>query len=164
MTKAVAIAVNPVTVLDLFSSAVIDGAMILTLSRLYGISMTQQGAIELLQKILISMGGVTATELLGILGLGSLKGFLGLAAPATGGASLLPYMTIALTQAGIGGVASYSIGQVSKTYLANGATWGPDGPKAVVDRILASLDEASILNRIKDELKAKLEAQHWNVR
>lgn len=164
MTKAVAIALNPVTVLDLFSSAVIDGAMILALSRLYGISMSQQGAIQLLQKILLSMGGVTATELLGILGLGSLKGILGLAAPATGGVSLLPYMTIALTQAGIGGVASYSIGQVSKTYLANGATWGPDGPKALVDQILASLDETSIMNRIKDELRAKLEAQRWNSR
>lgn len=164
MTKAVAIALNPVTVLDIFSSAVIDGAMILALSRLYGISMSQQGAIQLLQKILLSMGGVTATELLGILGLGSLKGLLGLAAPATGGVSLLPYMTIALTQAGIGGVASYSIGQVSKTYLANGATWGPDGPKALVDQILASLDETSIMNRIKDELRAKLEAQRWNSR
>lgn len=50
MTKAVAIALNPVTVLDIFTSAVIDGAMILALSRLYGISMNQQGAIELLQK------------------------------------------------------------------------------------------------------------------
>lgn len=164
MTKAVAIALNPITVLDLFSSAVIDAAMILALSRLYGISMTQQGALDLLKKILLSMGGVTATELLSILGLGSLKGFLGLAAPATGGGSLAPYLTVALTQAGIGGVASYSIGQVSKTYLANGATWGPDGPKAVVDRILASLDEASILNRIKDELRTKLEAQHWSSR
>ena len=164
MTKAVAIALNPVTVLDIFTSAIIDGTMIYTLSRLYGITMTQQGAVELLQKILISMGSVTATELLGILGLGSLKGFLGLSAPATGGASLLPYMPISLTQASIGGVASYSIGQVAKTYLANGATWGPDGPKAVVDRILASLDEASIMSRIKDELRAKLEGQRWSER
>jgi len=164
MTKAVAIALNPVTVLDIFTSAIIDGTMIYTMSRLYGITMTQQGAVELLQKILISMGSVTATELLGILGLGSLKGFLGLSAPATGGASLLPYMAISLTQASIGGVASYSIGQVAKTYLANGATWGPDGPKAVVDRILASLDEASIMSRIKDELRAKLEGQRWSER
>jgi small GTP-binding protein len=164
MTKAAAIALNPVTVIDLFTSAVIDGAMIFTLSRLYGISMTQQGAVELLQKILLSMGGVTVTELLGILGLGSLKGLLGVAAPVTGGASLAPYMAIALTQASIGGVASYSIGQVSKTYLANGATWGPDGPKAVVDQILATLDEASIMSRIKAELQAKVEAQRWSSR
>lgn len=164
MTKAVAIALNPITVLDIFSSLLIDSALILTLSRLYGISLSQQGAIELLQKILISMGTVTATELLGIFGLGSLKGLLGAAAPATGGVSLAPYVPIALTQASIGGIASYRIGQISKVYLANGATWGPDGPKAVVDRILASLDEASILSRIKEELKTKLEAQRWNVR
>jgi GTPase len=164
MTKAVAIALNPITVLDVFTSAVIDGTMILALSRLYGISLSQQGAIELLQKILVSMGGVTVTELLGILGLGSLKGFLGLTAPVTGGATLVPYIAVALTQAGIGGVASYSIGQVGKTYLANGATWGPDGPKAVVDQILASLDEASIMSRIKTELRAKLEAQRWSSR
>jgi hypothetical protein len=43
-----------------------------------------------------------------------------------------------------------------KTYLANGASWGEDSPKAVVDKILATLDEASILSRIKGELREKL--------
>jgi len=157
MTKAVAIAINPITVLDILSSAAIDVAMILTLSKLYGISMTQQGAIGLLKKIAIAMGGITASELLANLGLGSLKSLLGLAAPATGGMSLAPYLSVALTQAGVAGISSYGIGQVTKAYLANGASWGPDGPKAVVTRILSSLDEASILNRIKDELRAKLD-------
>jgi GTPase len=156
MTKAVAIALNPVTVLDLLTGATIDVAMIITLSRLYGISMTQQGAIGLLQKIGFSMGGISASELLASLGLSSLKGLLGLSAPATGGVSLAPYISVAITQAGVAGVACYAIGQVTKTYLANGASWGPDGPKAVVKSILDSLDEASILNRIKWELSAKL--------
>ena len=156
MTKAIAIALNPVTVVDLLSGAVIDVAMILTLSKLYGIPMTQPGAVGLLQKIAISMGGISASELLATLGLSSLKSLLGLSAPATGGASLAPYLSVALTQAGVSGVSSYGIGQVTKTYLANGASWGPDGPKAVVSRILTSLDEASILNRIKNELSAKL--------
>jgi len=156
MTKAVAIALNPVTVVDILSGAVIDVALILTLSKLYGIQMTQAGAIGLLQKIAISMGGISASELLANLGLGSLKSLLGLSAPATGGASLAPYLSVALTQAGVAGVSSYGLGQVTKAYLANGASWGPDGPKAVVSRILASLDETSILNRIKDELRTKL--------
>lgn len=156
MTKAVAIAINPVTVVDILSGAVIDVALILTLSKLYGIAMTQTGAVGLLQKIAISMGGISASELLANLGLSSLKGLLGISAPATGGASLGPYVSVALTQAGVAGVSSYGIGQVAKAYLANGASWGPDGPKAVVSRILASLDETSILNRIKDELRAKL--------
>jgi hypothetical protein len=64
---------------------------------------------------------------------------------------------VAVTQAAIAGVSSYGIGQVTKAYLANGASWGDDGPKAVVSKILSSLDEDSILNRIKEELRAKLD-------
>ncbi|WP_413161589.1 GTP-binding protein [Capilliphycus salinus ALCB114379] len=157
MTKAVAIALNPMTVVDLMSGAVIDVTMILTLSKLYGISMTQQGAIDLLQKIALGMGGISASELVTNFGLSSLKGLLGVTAPMTGGATLIPYLSVAITQAGVAGVSSYAIGQVTKTYLANGASWGDEGPKAVVKRILASLDETSILNRIKAELQAKLD-------
>jgi hypothetical protein len=156
MTKALAIALNPVTVVDLLTAAVIDVATILTLSRLYGIPMTGPGAVGLLQKIALSMGGISASELLATLGLSSLKGLLGLSAGATGGASLAPYLSVAIAQAGVVGFSSYAIGQVTKTYLANGASWGPHGPKAVVSRILSSLDESSILNRIKHELSGKL--------
>lgn len=155
-TKAIAIALNPVTVVDIFTATVVDIVMILALSHLYGIPMTQPGAIALLQKIAISMGGISASELLATLGLSGIKGLLGLSAPATGGISLAPYLSVAITQAGVAGVSSYAIGQVTKTYLANGASWGEDGPKAVVSRILSSLDETSILNRIKGELSAKL--------
>jgi GTPase len=159
MAKALAIALNPITVVDILSSAVIDVAMIITLSKLYGISMTQRGAVGLLQKIAITMGGVSASELLATLGLSSLKGMLSVAVPATGGASLLPYFSVALTQAGVAGVSSYAIGQVTKEYLANGASWGPQGPKTVVSHILESLDQTYILNRIKSELRAKLDLQ-----
>ncbi len=157
MTKAVAIALNPVTVVDVLSSAVIDVALILTLSKLYGITMTQYGAVELLQKIAVGMGGITASELLVTLGLGSLKSLLGLSATVTGGASLAPYLAVALTQAGVAGVSSYAIGQVTKIYLANGASWGAEGPRAVMQKIVNSLDEASIINRIKGELTEKLD-------
>jgi GTPase len=157
MTKGVAVALNPILVVDLLSGIAIDIALVLTLSRLYGIPMTQQGAIGLLQKIALSMGGITAGELVATLGLGSLKSLLGAAAPATGGISLTPYTAIAMTQAGIAGVSTYGIGQVVKAYLANGASWGSESPKAMVERILSTLDEASILSRIKQELREKLE-------
>ncbi|UJB68476.1 DUF697 domain-containing protein [Acaryochloris sp. 'Moss Beach'] len=157
MAKAIAIALNPVTVVDVISSAAIDIAMILTLSKLYGISMTQKGAVDLLRKIALTMGGVGATELLTTLGLSSLKGLLSLAAPATGGASLLPYVSVAISQAAVAGVSSYGIGEVTKRYLINGASWGPNGPKTVVNEILSSLDQATILNRIKTELQEKLD-------
>jgi len=159
MTKASAIALNPVTVLDLFTGAIIDVAMILSLSHLYNIPMTQQGALALLKKIAFSMGGITASDILVTFGLSSLKGMLGLATPISGGLALAPYFSVAITQAGVAGVSTYAIGQVTKVYLANGASWGENGPLAVVENIINSLDETSILNRIKWELKAKLKQQ-----
>ncbi len=156
MTKAIAVAVNPVTVLDVVSSAVVDVAVILTLSKLYGIAMTEKGAVSLLKNIAIAMGGITASELLATLGLGTLKSLLGASAPVTGGLSLAPYLSVAVTQAGVAGVSTYGIGQVAKAYFANGASWGEAGPKAVVSRILDSLDETSILARIKEELRGRL--------
>ncbi|BAZ42418.1 small GTP-binding protein [Calothrix sp. NIES-4101] len=156
MTKAVAIALNPITVVDILSGAVIDIVMILGLSQLYGIQMSETGAVKLLQKIALSMGGISASELLANLGLSSLKTLLGISAPATGGISLGAYATVAVTQASVAGVSTYGIGNVTKAYLANGATWGDDAPKVVVNRILANLDEESILNRIKEELEIKV--------
>ncbi|QIR39487.1 DUF697 domain-containing protein [Tolypothrix sp. PCC 7910] len=160
MTKALAIALNPVTIVDILSSIVIDISLIVGLSKLYGIPMTEAGAVQLLQKIALSMGGIGASELLANLGLSGLKTLLGISASATAGAAIGPYLSVAVTQAGVAGVSSYGIGQVTKAYLANGATWGPDGPKAVISKILATLDEASILNRIKEELLTKVKLRN----
>ncbi|RUT08600.1 hypothetical protein DSM106972_017680 [Dulcicalothrix desertica PCC 7102] len=156
MTKAVAIALNPITVVDILSGAVIDIVLIIGLSKLYGIPMSEAGAVKLLQKIALSMGGISASELLANFGLSSLKTLLGISAPATGGLSLGAYATVAITQAGVAGFSTYAIGHVTKTYLANGATWGSDGPKFVISKILENLDEESILSRIKEELQTKI--------
>jgi GTPase len=154
--KALVIALNPFTFLDIISSAAIDVALILTLSKIYGIPMTRQDAIGLLRNIAIAMGGISISELLTTLGLSSLKGALGLAAPMTGGASLVPYVSVAIAQAAVAGVSSYGIGQVAKQYLANGASWGPNSPKVIAREILASMDQPYILNRLKMELQSKL--------
>ncbi|NJL86773.1 MAG: DUF697 domain-containing protein [Leptolyngbyaceae cyanobacterium SM1_1_3] len=156
MTKAIAVALNPITIADLLSGAVIDIAMILALSKLYGIAMTQQGALKLLQKVALGLGGIGVSEMLVTFGLSSLKSVLSASALATGGLSLAPYLPVAIMQAAVAGVSTYSVGQVIKVYLANGASWGPNGPRALVNSILESLDEKSILNRIKAELRAKL--------
>ncbi|MFM2431172.1 MAG: hypothetical protein RLZZ511_2385 [Cyanobacteriota bacterium] len=160
MAKSIAVAVNPISVLDIVSSAAVDVAMIVSLSKLYGIDMTQKGAADLLKSIGIAMGGMTIGEMAATFGLSSLKGLLGVSAPATGGLSLLPYISVAVTQAAVAGVATYGIGQVAKEYLANGASWGIDGPKAVVSKILNNLDKDSIMNRIKGELKTKVDWQN----
>jgi small GTP-binding protein len=156
-TKAVAIALNPLTVVDVFSGAAIDVCLILGLSKLYGIPMNQRGAVDLLKTIALGLGGISLSELVLTLGLSSLKGVLGISAPFTAGASLVPYIPVAMAQAAIAGVSSYTIGQVSRTYFANGASWGTTDPKTLVQQILSNLDEASILHRLRQELAAKLE-------
>ncbi|MDJ0725823.1 MAG: GTP-binding protein [Prochloraceae cyanobacterium] len=159
--KALAIALNPLTTIDFFSGGAIDIALVLSLSRLYGIPMTKTAAIGLVQKIALSIGGISASEILAYFGLSSLKTILGFAAPISGGISLVPYISVAVTQGAVAGLFSYAIGEVTKTYLANGASWGEEGPKTTIENILSSLDETSILSRIKSELRAKLTEKYF---
>ena len=52
--------------------------------------------------------------------------------------------------------------KIAKTYLANGATWGSNSPKAVAASILSDLDEESIMSQIKTALAEKLDLKsHW---
>jgi uncharacterized protein (DUF697 family) len=156
MSKAIAIALNPFTAADIIAGAAIDIGMIIRLSKFYGMPMTRSGATGLLQSIAIGMGGITVSELVANFGLSGIKGLLALLAPVTGGISIAPYTAVALTQASIAGVSTYAIGQVTKTYLANGASWGEDSPKAVIAQILVTIDEHSIVDRIKQELDIRL--------
>ncbi|MEM1425971.1 MAG: YcjF family protein, partial [Cyanobacteria bacterium P01_H01_bin.130] len=156
IAKSVAVALNPVTLLDLLGSAAIDATAILSLSQLYGLPLSNRGAVELLQKIVIALGGISAGEMAANLGLSSLKGLLGISTLATGGATLLPYLSIAVTQGAIAGVSSYAIGQVAKAYFANDGSWGDNGPQALVQTILANLDEAALTKRIEGELRQRL--------
>ena len=162
ITKSIAVALNPITVVDLLSGAAIDVALIVVLARLYGLEMTQKGAAQLLQKIAFAMGGLTASELVVSFGLSGLKSALAAVAIPTGGLTATPYVGVALTQAAVSGVSTYAIAQVTKTYLANGATWGDQSPKAVVAKIVSEIDEDSIMKQIRSELSTKLDLKsHW---
>ncbi|MEM8716303.1 MAG: GTP-binding protein [Cyanobacteria bacterium P01_A01_bin.3] len=157
--KAMAVAFNPVTILDTIGGAVVDVVLILKLSQLYGIPMTRTGATKLLKTIALGMGSIGAGEMLATLGLGSLKSFFGGAAPLTGGLSLGAYASVAATQAAVAGVSSYAIGKATAYYLARGASWGPQGPKSTIAQILETVDDESIVARIKGELSSKIQAK-----
>ena len=156
LTKAIAVAINPLLLADVVGGVTVDLGLVVSLSKLYGLPMTQQESLKLLKTIAIATGSLSVSELLITLGLSSLKGILGAAGLATGGLSLAPYFPVALTQAAVAGFATYTIGQVTRTYLVNGASWGDQGPKATIAKIINDLDEASIMARLKHELKQKL--------
>lgn len=156
--KALAVALNPFTVIDALSGLAIDVALILRLAKLYGLPLTPHKATQLLQKIMVSMLSLGAGEWVAMMGLGSLKSLLGLAAPLSGGLSLGAYASVALTQATLAGVSSYAIGTAARHYLAQGASWGPQGSKAAIGTILNQLDEGSLTARLRQDLQRPVSA------
>ncbi len=144
--KGVAVALNPVPVADLLAAALIDGGMILHLSRVYGLPVNRSEAGELIRVILgqmvLLMGTVWTVHLVSA----ALK--LG-----TGGLSTI------ITGAAQGAVAWYStlvVGRAAEEWLANGKSWGEAGPKLAVQRILDSLDRDSILTEAREEILGTL--------
>lgn len=149
--KAIAIAVNPIAVLDLLGGAAADLMMIRELARLYGLPMTRYEAGKLLNTILISSGGL----LLGELGSGLLLG-VGKSASAVMTAfdsptGLMAYGGAAIAQASLAGYGTYRVGKAAQVYLEQGCTWGPLGANTVIQSILDQVEPNTIMYRLRRE-------------
>ena len=160
IAKGAAVALNPVPVADLAGGVAVDVAMILALSRVYGIPLTRPAAVRLVRDMTFALGATGlvhyATRLIGSGVKASLAGATvmsgGLAAPLTA----LGYGAIGLTQAVAGATASYVIGHAAGTYLRQGGQWGDKGLKTVVQELLAQAKADSIVDRLRDELKSQV--------
>ncbi len=154
--KAIAIALNPVAVLDLVGGTVSDLAMIRALSELYGLPVTGHEAAKLWKTILLSSGSLLLTEIGSgiILGLG--KSAAAAASGIDAASSLTAYAGTAIAQASFAGLGAYSVGRAVQVYLENGCSWGPQGANTVIQDILKHLDSSTILYRIRQELTDQL--------
>ncbi|EKQ71091.1 small GTP-binding protein [Leptolyngbyaceae cyanobacterium JSC-12] len=154
--KAIAIALNPVAVLDLVGGTVSDLAMIRALSELYGLPVTGHEAAKLWKTILLSSGSLLLTEIGSgiILGLG--KSAAAAASGVDAASSLTAYAGTAIAQASFAGLGAYSVGRAVQVYLENGCSWGPQGANTVIQDILKHLDSSTILYRIRQELTDQL--------
>jgi len=160
LAKGAAVALNPIPVADLAGGLAVDVAMILALSKVYGIPLTRPAAVRLVRDMTLALGATglvqVATRLVGsgvkasMAGLTIMSG--GLAAPLTA----LGYGAIGLTQAAAAASASYVIGHAAGTYLRQGGQWGPLGVKTVVQQLLAQAKADSIVDRLRDELKSQV--------
>ena len=156
ITKACAVACNPIAVADVAGGIGTDVAMVFALAKLYGIPMTRVGVGKLLIEI-GKMGGLfTATEVGTHFLIGMAKSLFAATSLFSGGASVAAYVSVAPIQAFAAGYASRVIGEAAKVYLRNGASWGPAGPKTIIASILDGLDRESIMARIRDELRGRL--------
>ncbi len=144
--KGIAVAFNPVPVADLFAAAFIDVGMVVHLSRVYDLPLSQKEAGSIVKVIVAEsaalMGTVWALHFVS----SALKvGTLGLSTILTAGA-----------QGAIAYYSTYLVGRAAGEYLAKGKSWGDGGPKTVVKQILESLDRDTVLRDAKREIQARL--------
>jgi hypothetical protein len=144
--KAIVVGLNPSPVADVIGGAATDVALVVTLAGIYGLQMSWMHARSLVATILQAAGwtllAVTAMHYASSV-------FKALTA---GWGTVLT----ALPQGAAAGYGSYIVGQAAKYYFEHGNSWGSEGPKAVVQRLLAETDRDSVIEHLKEEIKKKL--------
>jgi small GTP-binding protein len=150
--KALAVAVNPIGLLDVLGGLIADLTLIRSLARLYGLPITSFEAGKLWQTILISSGGLFLGELLTTLVLGLGKSAAAISGMFESPAAFTLYGTTALAQGSMAGYGSYAIGKAAQVYLEQGCSWGSTGPSTVIAEILSQIDSETIIYRLKQEL------------
>jgi len=155
--KALAVAVNPIAILDVLSGAIADLVLIRSLAKLYGLPMTSKDANKLWRKIILSSGGLLLGEIGSTIALGLGKSATAVASIMENPAGLTTYVGTALTQGGIAGYGAYAVGKVTAEYLERGCSWGNLGPSTVIQDILAGVEPNTIIYRLRQELVEKLE-------
>jgi small GTP-binding protein len=144
--KAIGVASNPFAVADVLGGTAVDAVMVVTLGKVYGIEITTANARELITSILKAAGWVMLSEAAVSYSSSFVKAVTG------GWGTLLTY----LPQGAAAGYGSYIVGQAARYYFEHGASWGQQGPKRVVQRILENTDKRSVLQRLKAEIRQKI--------
>lgn len=160
LAKGAAVALNPVPVADLAGGLAVDIAMIVSLSRVYGIPLTRTAAAGLVKDMALALGALGAVEVATRLLASGVKSALagvtilsgGLAAPLTA----LGYGAIGLAQGGTAALTSYVIGKGAKYYLQQGCRWGKKGIRTVIHEILEQAKTDSVLERLREDLRKKV--------
>ena len=150
--KAIAVAANPIIVLDLLGGLVADLALIRSLSKLYGLPISTYEAGNLLRRIAASSGGLLLGELGSslFLGVGKSGAILTSGFDSTG--AITAYLGTATAQGAIAGYGTYVIGRVAQVYLEQGCTWGEMGASTLIKEILSQVEPNTIMYRLRQEL------------
>jgi len=150
--KSLAVAVNMIPIADVVGGSAVDVSMVVTLAHIYGLQMSWMHAQRLIASIIKAAGWVVATEYATHFVANIFK------------LATLGYGTVltAVPQGAAAGYGSYIVGQAAKYYFEHGASWGSEAPKSVVRRILDQTDKESVLNHLKDEIRAKISRNRYS--
>ena len=158
LAKGVAVGLNPIPVADMAGGLAVDVAMIVALSRAYGIPLTRRTAATLVKDMVKALGALGAVEVASRLLMAGVKATFAGATVATGGLAVAGYAAIGVAQGATASYTSYILGQGAKIYLQQGCQWGTKGIKTVIQQILDQAKADSVMDRLRDDLKKKVKA------
>ncbi|HEY9769187.1 MAG TPA: GTP-binding protein [Coleofasciculaceae cyanobacterium] len=150
--KAIAVALNPIIIVDLIGGLVADLALIRSLSKLYGLPITTYEAGNLLRRIIASSGGLLLGEFGSSLFLGVGKSGAVLTSGFDSTGAITAYLGTATLQGAIAGYGTYVIGRVAQIYLEQGCTWGEMGASTLIQEILSQVEPNTLIYRLRQEL------------
>ncbi|MDQ6647237.1 MAG: GTP-binding protein [Pseudomonadota bacterium] len=150
LVKGVAVALNPIPVADLLAAAGLDAAMVVQLSRVYGLPLTRAESGRLVATISVQLAAL----------MGAIWGMQLVASALKGMTAGLSVVVTAAAQGALGWYATVLIGRAAERYLVAGKSWGDAGAKRAVADIVASLDRDSILREAREEILKRLKMRH----
>ncbi len=133
--KASSVAVNPFIFFDFASGLALDTALIVQLSKLYGLELKGASARKLMQRLSLHNGLIGAAQLGIQVTLGSIKNLLLIATPLTGGLSLAPAAPVAIAQAAVAVQTTKILGRLAATELLLHSHMTGTTPKSILGRL-----------------------------
>ena len=149
LAKGVAVALNPIPVADLLTAAGLDAAMVVQLSRVYGLPLTRAESGRLVAVISAQLAAL----------MGAIWGMQLVASALKGMSAGLSVVVTAAAQGALGWYATVLIGRAAERYLIAGKSWGEQGAKRAVADIVAGLDRDSILREAREEILKRLKSR-----
>ncbi|HWE35566.1 MAG TPA: GTP-binding protein [Isosphaeraceae bacterium] len=142
---ALALAVNPIPVLDLLTGSGGIALLVKRVGSVYDADLSAE-SLQQLSRDLIRGGRIALWGSLAATGLG-------------GALKLVPglgHAAGALTQATAAGYFGHVLGRALVTYFENGRDWGDAGLVALLDRLAQATDRRTLTRGLADRLKARL--------
>lgn len=142
---ALALAVNPVPLLDFLASSGGAAVLIKRVAGVYG-EEPSAAAIQQVSRDLVATGSLVLWGSVAAMGVGGALKFL----PGLG------HLAGALAQGTAGGYVAHLMGRALVDYYENGHDWGDGGLAATLERIAASTDRRALTRGLVDQLRARL--------
>jgi len=143
--KASGVAINPFLMIDLITGLAFDSALIIQLSKLYGLEVGGPSARELVKKLGFQNSLLGGAQIGIQITLNILKQILILAAPITGGLSLAPTAPIAIVQAALAIHTTKLIGRLAAYQFLMGTNRNDGKPRLMLNYLLKKNSDLRIM-------------------